>query len=164
MRIVPFLTACLLAASAYAADVTDPKALLPLCRALAAQQSVTLEANFSALPADVEETLRMLGCSVRLRNGKISLRRDNREVDADKRLEALFAKLLAPRTRSAEALTVLRRIEDLLLAHTPSEKMWKRIVEEWIPMARIKYRDNGEVLKELERLRRALRPDDLGWS
>ncbi len=162
-RLLP-LAALLALTSVRGADVADPKALLPLCRALAPRQSVTLSTEFSALPDDVAETLHTLGCDARVQKKRVTLRRADTKIDADERLEALFAKLLAPRTEGAEALQALRRIEDLLLAHTPSEAVWKKIVEEWIPMARIKYRKNDEVLKELERLRRALRPDDLGWS
>ena len=162
-RLLPFI-ALLVLPSAWGADVTDPKALLPLCRALEPHQSVTLSTDFSSLPTDVAETLHTLGCDARMHEHRVALRRADTKIDADGRLENLFAKLLAPRTEGTEALQTLRRIEDLLLAHTPSEAVRKRMVEEWIPMARIKYRKNVEVQKALEKLRRALRPDDLGWS
>ncbi len=163
MRFSP-LSALFFVVSAYAVDVMNPKALLPLCRAMAPRQAVTLSAAFSTLPSDIHDTLHALGCDARVQNGHVTLHRIQIDIDADKWLGTLFAKLLAPRTEASEALGILQRIEDLLLAHTPSETIWKKIVEKWIPMARIKYREHGEVLKMLETLRKALRPDDLGWS
>ncbi|WP_353662091.1 hypothetical protein [Hydrogenimonas sp. SS33] len=160
-----FLLAPLAAMALQAADVEKPRALLPLCNALGVGQKVELKTTFPSLPDHVLNTLSLLGCRATPDKQSVTLEKNAQSrLDIDKALTRAFSRLLSPESTPREAQSITARILDLLTAKNPSEKTMQKMIETWLPMARIKYRGHEDLTKKLETIRRAIRPADLGWG